>query len=420
MYIKNFGLSMITVALLAGNLYSADTLSEAFKNGKFNGNIRSIYFNVDKAAKGQESIITLGVMLNYVTDPLYGVSMGLRFQSSSSPWATDKEKSFYKFDLYGPGAVLEEAYIKYKLDKNIFKIGRQFIKTPLLANNGSRMIHTSFQGATADLKLLPKTRVYLGYVNKYLTRTNFLDSTDIAVGTFGKHMFMYGVKYKYNMGDGVWTALLVNKSIPHLKLTAQYLRVKNATVNATDAPLGDISVALAQADYKKPISNGINLLAGIQYGSSNVDKDDSKSGDLLGFKFGSAYKGLVTTLGYVKDSKDKGMVSGVGISSNWAYAGDIVGLENYNKDVDTVSLNIKYNFAKAGIKGLFMLGRYSKYLCGSNSTLNGGRDLNAYDFITKYSFGGALKGLNAKFLYENVDFDSGEVVNYRLYLSYNF
>ncbi len=420
MNMKKIGLSALAIALLLGNLYSADTLSEAFKSGKLNGEFKSIYYDVDKAIKGRESIVSLGAMLNYVTDPMYGLSLGLRLQSSASPWANSSEKAFYKFDLYGPGAVLEEAYVKYQLKKNVFKVGRQFIKTPLLAGNGSRIIHESFQGLTADLKLLPKTKIYLAYVNRYLTRTNFLDSADIGVGSFGKHMFMYGVKYKYNMGNGVWTALLVNKSISHLKLTAQYLRVKDAVVNATNAPMGDISVALVQADYKLPMKKGLALILGAQYGSSNVDKDDSRSGDLLGFRVGAAYKGLVATLGYVMNDKDKAMVSGVGISSNWAYAGDIIGLENYNKDVDTVSLNLKYNFAKMGVKGLMMLGRYTQYMSGFNSTLNGGNDLNAYDFVVKYAFGGSLKGLSTKFHFENVDYDSGAIVNYRLYFNYKF
>ncbi len=149
----------------------------------------------------------------------------------------------------------------------------------------------------------------MGYIDKYLTRTNFLTSSDIAVGTFSKNIFMYGKKYAYRMGDGVWTALLVNKSVPHLKLTAQYLKVKDAVVNSTDASVGDI-----------------------------------------------------------------------------------IGLENYNKDIDALSLNLKYNFAKVGVKCLMMLGRYTQYMSGSNPTLNGNKDLNAYDFVAIYAFSGSLKG----------------------------
>ncbi len=418
MKLLKLGLSISAIAVLATNVFSADSLTSVLKNGKFNGELKSIYYDVDKAAKGEESITSLGLMLNYVTAPFYGINLGMRFQASSSPWANDKEKKFYKADLYGPGAVLEEAYLKYKLSKTNLKMGRQFIKTPLLAGNGSRIIHESFQGYTADIRELPKTRIFIGYVNRYLTRTNFLTSTDLGVGTFSKNIFMYGAKYKYKMDD-LQTVMINNKSIKGLNLTGQYLIVKNASIAKTGAAQGDIKVGLAQAEYRFAL-NGTKLLFGIQYGTSNVDKDNSKSGDLVGFKIATKYRALTASLGYVSDNNSKDMLSGVGISSNWAYAGDIIGLENYQKDIDALSLNLKYNFAKAGVKGLMMLGRYTNYINGGNATFNGGDNLNAYDLIAAYKFGGKLKGFSTKFHYENVDFNQGSILNYRVYISYKF
>ena len=415
MTIAKLGLSSLLVATLGVNAFSADSLSSAFKNGKFNGQFKAVGYNVDKAANGRESIVSLGVMLHYVTAPFYNFQLGLRAQSSDSPWATAAEKKFYKNDLYGPGAVLEEAYLKYKISKTILKAGRQFIKTPLIAGNGSRIVHESFEGYTADVRDLPKTRIYAGYIDRYLTRTDFLEgNSKTRIGNFRKNIFMYGNKYNYKMGDGLWTVLLQNQSIKGLKLTGQYLLLKNAT-KKNDTPVGDITVALAQAEYKFPIG-GLNILTGIQYGSSDVDKDDSKSGDLLGFKVATKYKGLMASLGYVTDSNDKDMVSGVGISSNWAYAGDIIGLESYYRDTDALSLNLKYKFAK----NIMLMGRYTDYIAGSASPVNGGNDLNAYDVVAAYGFQGALKGLKTKFHYENVDKDSGAITNYRLYLTYNF
>ncbi len=418
MKLKKLSLNTLLIATLATNVYSADTLSEAFKNGKFDGEFKSVMYDVDKAAAGQESITSLGVMLHYVTDPFYGFNIGLRAQSSNSPWASDGAKTFYKFDLYGPGAVLEEAYLQYQFKKSSLKTGRKLRNTPLLAGNGSRIVHESFEGYTADIKAFPKTRIFVGYIDKYLTRTNFLTSSDIGVGTFSKNIFMYGAKYKYKM-DNIWTIMLNNKSLKGLNLTAQYLKIKDASISSTGTSQGDITVGLAQAEYKFKLG-GMGLLAGIQYGSSDVDKDDTKSGDLLGFKLATKYQGLAASLGYVIGDNDKGMLSGVGISSNWAYAGDIVGLESYQKDVDALSLNLKYNFKKFGMKNLMMLGRYTKYMDGSNATLNGGDDLNAYDFVARYAFTGSLKGLAVKAHYENVTFETGDVVNYRLYVNYKF
>jgi hypothetical protein len=408
-------LSALLLASCSVSAFAGDSLSDAFKNGKIKGQLKAINYNVDKGSKGKESILSLGVMLNYVTGDFYGFSAGFRFQSSDSPWASSEAKNFYKADLYGPGAVLEEAYLKYKYKKSSLKIGRQFIQTPLLAGNGSRIIHESFEGYTATTKELPKTKIFVGYVDKYLTRTNFKGANGGGVGKFDKKIFMYGAKYKYTLGDGIWTALVQNQTIKGLKLTGQYLKIKNATIAKTGKTQGDISVGLAQAEYKFKAA-GLGMLAGIQYGSSNVDNDNSVSGDLLGFKLATKYNGFITSLGYTIANKDKGMVSGVGISSNWAYAGDIIGLENYQKDVDALSLNLKYKFAK----NIMFLGRYTDYMVGSNGTLNGGKDLNAYDLIASYKFKNALKGLGVKFHFEDVEYDKNPVKNYRLYLTYNF
>ncbi len=414
MKITKLCLSSLLLATLGVNAFSADSLSSALKNGKFNGEFKTVAYDVDKTTS-KESIVSLGVMLNYVTAPFYGVSLGMRVQASSSPWANSAEKAFYKGDLYGPGAVLEEAYLKYQVSKTTLKVGRQFIKTPLLAGNGSRIVHESFQGVTANIKDVAKTRIFVGYVNRYLTRTDFLEgNAKTRIGNFDKNVFMYGKKYAYKMGDGLWTILLQNQSVKGLKLTGQYLLLKNATTK-TNAAMGDISVALAQAEYKLPLK-GLPVLLGVQYGTSNVDKDDTRSGDLLGLKVATKYKGLMASLGYVMDSNKKGMLSGVGISSNWAYAGDIIGLENYNKDTDALSLNLKYKFAK----NIMVLGRYTDYITGSTSPVNGAKDLNAYDLVASYAFMGKLKGLSVKVHYENVDFDTNPVTNYRLYVNYKF
>lgn len=51
-------------------------------------------------------------------------------------------------DQYGPGAVLSEAYVGYKMDKTTVKVGRQFIATPLIAGSPNRNITQSFEGAS--------------------------------------------------------------------------------------------------------------------------------------------------------------------------------------------------------------------------------------------------------------------------------
>ena len=408
--------TILSLAMLSSlSLSASDTLSDSFKNGTTHGEVKAIYYDVNKGAKGQGSILSLGAMLNYVSNPFYGLSVGGTFQSSNSPWADAHDQDFFKGDLYGKGAVLEEGYLKYQYGKSNIKAGRQFIKTPLLAGSGSRVIHEAFSGYTADIKEIADTRIFVAYVNEYLRRTDGLGN----VGKFDKSIYMDGAGYAYNMND-LWTVLVQNKSIDGLTVTGQYLKVQDATKNGAD--MGDISIDMAQAEYKYDYSD-LGFVAGLQYGSSKIDQDDSKSGDIIGAKFGARYQELQATLGYVVDNSDKDMVAGVGVMGTaFAYAGDMLGVVRaYNHDVNVASLDLKYNFKQLGMKNLAIQGRYTNFNTGSKATLNGGKDFNAYNFVMKYAFAGQLKGLSTKFYYEDAAKDANkDSQNYRFYLSYKF
>ncbi|MCF6172607.1 MAG: hypothetical protein L3J44_02310 [Campylobacteraceae bacterium] len=56
MRLTKLGLSTIVLTGLTVSSFAANSLSDALKNGKFNGEFKAIYYDVDKAAGGQESI----------------------------------------------------------------------------------------------------------------------------------------------------------------------------------------------------------------------------------------------------------------------------------------------------------------------------------------------------------------------------
>lgn len=97
--------------------------------------------------KGNADLFSTGVILGYITDPLYGLSFGATFQGNYAPFADKDAKNLYAPDMYGSGAVLSEAYVTYTLGKTTAKVGRQFIASPLVNSSGSRMIKEAFQAA---------------------------------------------------------------------------------------------------------------------------------------------------------------------------------------------------------------------------------------------------------------------------------
>ncbi|WP_051906877.1 MULTISPECIES: hypothetical protein [unclassified Sulfurospirillum] len=133
-------LSIVTVMVLGlgGQMYAADTLADAFKNGKVAGTLKAWYWdrtdegNFGGAAQHNENIFNLGVELGYVTDTFYGFRVGLTFQGSATPFAEENAKKLFNKEAATQGTVLSEAYLGYHIGKTDIKIGRQYITTPPL------------------------------------------------------------------------------------------------------------------------------------------------------------------------------------------------------------------------------------------------------------------------------------------------
>jgi imipenem/basic amino acid-specific outer membrane pore len=154
------------------SLNAADTLADAFKNGKVNGTLEAWYWDRDfQTPNTHEDILNVGLKLSYVTDTFMGFFGGATLQTSNSPLASKTAKTFFIANEYGPGAVLSEAFLGYKMDKTTVKIGRQYIATPLIASSPNRIIKQSFEGATLTNTNLPQTMLFAGYVDKYQNRT---------------------------------------------------------------------------------------------------------------------------------------------------------------------------------------------------------------------------------------------------------
>jgi hypothetical protein len=163
-------------------LSAADTLADAFQNGKLSGALEAWYWDrsVKSGAKDAD-LLNFGLKLSYTTDNFYGFNLGTTIQTTNSPFASEDAKTVFGNDQYGPGAVLSEAYLGYQFKRSSLKIGRQFIATPLIASSPSRIIKQAFEGTTFFSKdLIPQTVFFAAYIDKFQNRTNL----DGSVGDF--------------------------------------------------------------------------------------------------------------------------------------------------------------------------------------------------------------------------------------------
>jgi len=397
MKLAKLSLAAIVVAGLATSSFAADTLADAFKKGDISGELRAWYFDRSRDAAGESAdIFNTGVRLTYITDSFYGFSVGATMQSSFSPFADEDAKNVFSSDMWGSGAQLSEAYVTYKIGNTTAKIGRQFIKVPLIGSSTSRMIQQSFEAALLTNTDLPDTTVMAGVVTKFQARTD----GDGNVAQF---------EPLNNDHDYAYTFLAENKSIAHVDLTFQYLTVDNDSkgTTASNRKKGYKDYYF-EAEYK-------NKWGAFNYGiAGNYLYTDWESYDaayMYGVKLSLGYGDLKTYVAYSSISDDdgnKGIKAGEGGGAQPNFVkGKQVKVGTFSSDTTGYSVDANYNFKKVGVVAG---ARYTQLdIASKASNLN---DQKITDFYASYDCKGALKGLEFDALYtilsgEFADADKG-------------
>nr|AAN31662.1 metalloid reductase RarA [Sulfurospirillum barnesii SES-3] len=440
MKLAKLSLAAMIVAGLASSSFAADTLADAFKNGKVSGEIKAWYFdktveNTD-AAKDKENnanIANFGLTLGFVTDSLYGFYAGATFQGSATPFidndaegkntAKDGKADTANFGTTNAasGAVLSEAYLGYKLGKTDVKVGRQFISTPLVNGSGSRFFKESFEGAVLVNTDLPQTTVFAGYAGKFQGRTSAVSGDGLGdAPSFHKKAVYAGLKNAltgksatdYTSRDGGYTAGAINKSISNLTLTGQYLFVDNA--HDTDG----VDVYYTEANYVLPMS-GFKLGFDATFRGSHT-RDDLDALNASGHMFSgrvslSGLAGFGASFAAATTSSDH-VLLGAGNGPTTYTATMIAGAATPTAAANTDSylFQVTYDFSKVGVAGLTAVAQYGWTEQGTqpkldletgNSSKVKGTDRTTYAAGVTYAVP-ALKGLTTSLQYEVQEADS--------------
>ena len=159
MQIAKLSVATAIVLGLSGSVYAADTLADAFKNGKVNGELKAWYWDkTEDNSNANYNITNFAIELGYVTDSFYGLRMGVTFQGNATPFAEVDAKTGYKYEEWASGSTLSEAYLGYTIGKTDIKIGRQYINTPLIAGNYARICQAKRRTVHNTLNNAPKTK----------------------------------------------------------------------------------------------------------------------------------------------------------------------------------------------------------------------------------------------------------------------
>ena len=379
--------SVVAAACLCSNVYAGDNLEEAFANGKFNGEVRSYYFQQNNESTGKSSIINSGGFLSYETDKFYTITAGATIHVSSTGDISGTNKFAYSEDA--SGAVLSEAFLTYGLGNSSIKVGRQYIGTPAVAGSGSRMIRQSFEGVTVTNTDIPDTKVMGIYVNKYQKRTDL----DGNVAGFTK-AFDTNTSGDTILEDGAYSLYLQNKSIADLTIQAQYL-------DAVDA----FSTLYVDSVYS--IGTDYNLSITGQYLSTDHDSG-AEDGEYVAARLAGSINGFNLSASVSENTSDGVVESGLGYGADWSLVGGDVYWGYYAYQPETTSYQVKAGTTIADV-GITII--HSSY------DLKTADDVSETDYMLSYEL---MKNLNLDILHAEFDGIADRENETRVKLTYKF
>jgi len=129
-----------------------DELRHMFTDGKVTGQIRSVYTSFNEK-NGQDTYATaIGGSLKYELAEFRGFSGAVAFVTTNDINALSGDGKKLNTDISGTDksyTELEEAYLSYRYDKLLLKVGRQVFDTPLADSDDYLMVLNSFEAYTA-------------------------------------------------------------------------------------------------------------------------------------------------------------------------------------------------------------------------------------------------------------------------------
>lgn len=428
MKLVKISLVAILVAGVSTGSFAADTLGDAFKNGKVSGELKAWYFDKDteklnsstaptsvvKDTAKTGDILNTALILNYVTDTFYGFNVGATMQANAAPFVDEEGKTAYKDDMWGSGAVLSEAYLGYTIGKTNAKLGRQFISTPIVNGSGSRIVKESFEGATIVNTDVPSTTLIAGYVDKFQGRTSTgMGEADGDAPSFEKRAIFLGVSASTTYAfDDAYTLAIINKSIPNLTLTGQYAWAGD--VNKAD----DVDVYYTEANYVLPM-NGFKLKFDANFRGSKTDLVTGSGVNAISYDgtqtagrisiselagFGAAFTAAT-------NSKDDAVIAGMGNGAS-SYTATLVKASSpsLRANTDSYRVDLTYDFSKLGATGLKGILQYAEANQDRVKSAQTSADYTSYAAGISYAIP-ALKGLSLELQYEQQEIETTRYSN---------
>lgn len=403
---------------------AVDSFAEMFTEGEVYGRFRAHYFNWDyhddstnTASSRDNEMLGLGGSLIYktgfyngfgATAGFYGVTSGLM---SDNIYGTSNfgraGKDMYRTAQDGTEqtiGVFAEAFVEYKKGKTNVKIGRQTIDTALVATHDTKMIPNTFEAAMVVNKDIPDTTVTAGYLMSQKLRDHDRFHSLIAVGTTatgdtarvnwnddsGRHQGLTLTNIRKVNGDVDPEMVLLgvsNKSIPNLKLDAEYAGLK-----------GYFNTVVLDANYKIELPDGWSLTPGVRYFGQMDDGAGAIGGASISGKAATNANGG-TAAGRAAYTDPTSVDGNILMGRLVAAKGAFTSYVGYSKVADKADIIAPWRAFPT-----FLFTR-------SMAQINWIANTKSYQVRADFDFGkaGIIPGMNAGIDYVNMDFDDAKL-----------
>jgi len=444
-----FGIAAILFLEMTAFAVAADDLESAFKDGRFEGRLRSQYFDTmwddNSVATGRGTAdgvgLAAGGSLIYKTAPLYGLSIGAGLYTTQNPGGiTDGEDgagattsldlfsrdSHYEgetkvADTYGTGyAVLAQSYLEYGIEKSKIKAGRFLMKNPWITPNDTKMIPIAVGGAQAVSDDVESTAIELHYANQFKERGmsyfgNMADTGDVPNAIrkhYNTHYNPASLDQESDAPDLV-IAGVKNRSFDGLDLQAWGMRwndlIDQLRLEANYALEAGAVILGFGGLYMQQFDQGAGAL--INPMTNNGDDDNSIDTSLWALRATADYRALRFLLSASQTSEDGDLIAGWRGFPTYDYTRSMT-ITDWNANTKGYKALIEYDFAEmvSGFKTILSYSYYDRdpskkpYVSATDRGFQNG-DTNQWNLDLIYQLAGSLKGteLKARFMDQKND-----------------
>lgn len=352
----------------------ATTVNLIANEFNINGYIRAGWQNQENSFKEIDDF-AIGGKINIDYKTTYGIGTGF------SLYSTNRLNS-QNIGMNISYTILGEAYIKAKISKTKFKIGRQELDTPYLNTDDVGMIPNVFEGLTVVSKDISNTKIVLAHIYKYNSIWN-VDRKKFE---------------RINKDNGIQIFGIVYNGFKNIKLKSWYYNMKE---------FGKVNYLEANYDFK--IKN-IDIILSGQY--SNQDFDIGDNPIIYGLSLEVIYDNLTTKVAYNKTSGE--YADNLWGGGPFFTSTERMTISEAEDNGEATLIGINWNLANIGLESLTFGVSYL------NLQREIEKDINELDLSISYNNSSPL---SFQIVYSNVkdkSYSERSFNNGRIFINYNF